>query len=70
MQQLFQQAHEYANLANRARSIVSDVMMACEDLQLQPKKMNEIRKRTARQKKSKNERATCDILLNGLSGRT
>lgn len=51
MQQLFQRAHEYANLANRARSIASDVLMACEDLKLSPKKMNEIRKRTAKRRK-------------------
>jgi len=53
VQQLFQRAHEYANLANRARSIASDVLMACEDLQLPPKKMNEIRKRTARRRKGR-----------------
>jgi transcription initiation factor TFIID subunit 8 len=69
MQQLFQRAHEYANLANRARSIASDVLMACEDLELPPKKMNEIRKSTARRKKGQHERVTSDIILNKLSCR-
>lgn len=42
VQQLFQRAHEYANLANRARAIASDVLLACDDFDLTPKELNKI----------------------------
>lgn len=51
VQQLFQRAHEYANLANRARAIASDVLMAWEDFDLAPNELNRVKKIATRQQK-------------------
>jgi len=37
VERLYQHAHEYSNLANRAGPIVTDLMLACRDINLQPK---------------------------------
>ncbi|KAF8974613.1 hypothetical protein BDZ97DRAFT_38255 [Flammula alnicola] len=53
VQQLFQRAHEYANLANRAGAIASDVLLACEDFDLPPKELYEMKKTTRKRKRGK-----------------
>ncbi|PPQ77712.1 hypothetical protein CVT25_011147 [Psilocybe cyanescens] len=52
VQQLFQRAHEYANLANRASAIASDVLLACEDFDIPPKELYHTKKATAKRKRS------------------
>ncbi|PPQ68844.1 hypothetical protein CVT26_001678 [Gymnopilus dilepis] len=51
VQQLFQRAHEYANLANRAGAIASDVLLACEDFDLSPKELHQAKRLTKKQKR-------------------
>lgn len=43
VQQLFQRTHEYANLANRAGAIASDMLLACEDFNLPPKDLYKVK---------------------------
>ncbi|KAH9482600.1 hypothetical protein JR316_0004700 [Psilocybe cubensis] len=52
VQQLFQRAHEYANLANRASAIASDVLLACEDFDIPPKELYQTKKATSKRKRS------------------
>jgi len=50
VQQLFQRAHEYANLANRASAIASDVLLACEEFHIPPKELYQVRKSAVNRK--------------------
>ena len=54
VQQLFQRTHEYANLANRAGAIASDMLLACEDFNLPPKDLYKLKISTTKRK-----RGTC-----------
>ncbi|KIM45841.1 hypothetical protein M413DRAFT_440888 [Hebeloma cylindrosporum] len=47
VQQLFQRAHEYANLANRASAIASDVLLACEEFHIPPKMGSDVERAPA-----------------------
>ncbi|KAF8165000.1 hypothetical protein B0H34DRAFT_687373 [Crassisporium funariophilum] len=58
IQQLFQRAHEYANLANRAGAIASDLLLACEDFNLPPKELYEVKKATTKRKRARAVPAT------------
>jgi len=69
VQQLFQRAHEYANLANRARAIASDVLLACEDFDLTPKKLNKVNKVTAKRRKGMRSVHRSSLYLNASPGR-
>lgn len=51
VRQLFQRAHEYANLANRAGAITSDVLLACEDFDMPPKELYQVKKGTHKRKR-------------------
>lgn len=51
VQQLFQRAHEYANLANRAGAIPSDVLLACEEFDIPPKELYQVTKTKLRKRK-------------------
>lgn len=51
VQQLFQRAHEYANLANRAGAIASDLLLACEDFDLHPKDLYKVKISTTKRKR-------------------
>ena len=50
VQQLFQRTHEYANLANRAGAIASDMLLACEDFNLPPKDLYKVKRSTTKRK--------------------
>ena len=52
VQQLFQRTHEYANLANRAGAIASDMLLACEDFNLPPKDLYKVKISTKKRKRS------------------
>jgi transcription initiation factor TFIID subunit 8 len=52
VQQLFQRAHEYANLANRASAIASDILLACEDFDIPPKELYQVKKMSTKSKRS------------------
>ncbi|TFK43182.1 hypothetical protein BDQ12DRAFT_168052 [Crucibulum laeve] len=52
MEQLFERAHEYANLANRASAIASDLILACEEFDLLPKELYALRKRSSKRKRT------------------
>ena len=52
VQQLFQRTHEYANLANRAGAIASDMLLACEDFNLPPKDLYKIKISTTKRKRA------------------
>ena len=52
VQQLFQRTHEYANLANRAGAIASDMLLACEDFNLPPKALYKVKISTRKRKRS------------------
>ncbi len=69
VQQLFQRAHEYANLANRARAIASDVLLACEDFDLTPRELNKVNKVTAKRKKGMHCVHRSSLYLNASLGR-
>lgn len=51
VQQLFQRTHEYANLANRAGAIASDMLLACEDFNLPPKDLYKVKTSTRKRKR-------------------
>jgi hypothetical protein len=51
VQQLFQRTHEYANLANRAGAIASDMLLACEDFNLPPKDLYKVKISTKKRKR-------------------
>ncbi|KAJ3509270.1 hypothetical protein NLJ89_g5312 [Agrocybe chaxingu] len=51
VQQLFQRAHEFANLANRAGAIASDLLLACEDYGMPPKELYQVKNATSRKRK-------------------
>ncbi|CAA7260193.1 unnamed protein product [Cyclocybe aegerita] len=51
IQQLFQRTHEFANLANRASAIASDLLLACEDFDMPPKELYQVKKATSRKRK-------------------
>jgi hypothetical protein len=51
VQQLFQRTHEYANLANRAGAIASDMLLACEDFNLHPKDLYKVKISTTKRKR-------------------
>ena len=51
VQQLFQRAHEYANLANRAGAIASDVLLSCENFDITPKELYQVKKSTLKRKR-------------------
>ncbi|TBU44764.1 hypothetical protein BD309DRAFT_957609 [Dichomitus squalens] len=50
IEQLYERAHEYANLANRAKPVITDVMSASEDYNLE---LSEIRRLTRKSRKRK-----------------
>lgn len=50
VQELFHTAHEYANLSNRAGTVASDLVLACDDLKLPPKAFYSIKKRVLKRK--------------------
>ncbi|KAF9485405.1 hypothetical protein BDN70DRAFT_871456 [Pholiota conissans] len=52
VQQLFQRAHEYANLSNRAGPIASDVLLACEEFDMPPQELYRLKK-TLKRKRGK-----------------
>jgi len=52
VQQLFQRTHEYANLANRAGAIASDMLLACEDFNLPPKDLYKVKISTTKRKRA------------------
>ena len=52
VQQLFQRTHEYANLANRAGAIASDMLLACEDFNLPPKDLYKVKVSTTKRKRA------------------
>ncbi|KAF9563716.1 hypothetical protein CPC08DRAFT_686264 [Agrocybe pediades] len=56
VQQLFQRAHEYANLANRAGAIASDLLLACEDLDMPPKELYQVQKANMKRKHRNEDR--------------
>ncbi|PPQ69382.1 hypothetical protein CVT24_001651 [Panaeolus cyanescens] len=51
VQQLYQRAHEYANLANRANAVASDVVQACEDFDIEPKDLWAVKNSSLRRRK-------------------
>lgn len=42
VQQLFERAHQYANLANRAIPIAKDMLLACEERDLKSKDLRAV----------------------------
>jgi len=52
VRQLFQRAHEYANLSNRAGAIASDVLLACEEFDMLPKELYQTKKTTTKSTRS------------------
>ncbi|KAF9040628.1 hypothetical protein BJ165DRAFT_1350640 [Panaeolus papilionaceus] len=63
VQQLYQRAHEYANLANRAGVIASDLVIACEDFDIQPKDLYAVKVNSLRKRKRGNHDPTKLITL-------
>ncbi|TFK76149.1 hypothetical protein BDN72DRAFT_756228 [Pluteus cervinus] len=53
IEDIFQKAHEYANLANRAGPIATDLLLSCTDYNIPPEALRTIRKRASRRKKDK-----------------
>jgi transcription initiation factor TFIID subunit 8 len=51
IEMLYERAHEYANLANRAGPITTDLMLACQDFRLQPKELHRVSPNSSKNKK-------------------
>lgn len=52
VEELFSKAHEYANLANRAGPIASDLVLACDDYNLPPAELYSVQRKALGRKKS------------------
>lgn len=52
VEQLFSRAHEYANLANRAGAIATDLVLACDEFNMTPKDLRTVKTRTEKKKRS------------------
>ena len=52
MQQLYERAHEYANLANRAKPVVTDVLAASDDYNLEAGEIYRLSKKSKKRKRS------------------
>jgi hypothetical protein len=48
VQSLYEQAHEYANLANRAVPVAADLLVACNDRGIKSKDMHSVAKSAGR----------------------
>jgi transcription initiation factor TFIID subunit 8 len=55
VEQLYERAHEYANLANRSGPLVTDLQLACEDFKLPKALRSTGTKNTGKNKKSQSE---------------
>ena len=51
VQQLYERAHEYANLANRAKPVVTDVLAASDDYNLEPSEVYRLTKKSRKRKR-------------------
>ncbi len=51
IQQLYERAHEYANLANRAKPVVTDLLSASEDYNLEPSEIRRLTKKSRKRKR-------------------
>lgn len=51
IEQLYERAHEYANLANRARPVVTDLLSASEDYNLEPSEIRRLTKKSRKRKR-------------------
>ncbi|TFK27052.1 hypothetical protein FA15DRAFT_587120 [Coprinopsis marcescibilis] len=51
VQQLYQRAHEYANLANRAGAIASDLLKACDEFDVPTNELYEVAKKAKRKRR-------------------
>ncbi|KAJ2933652.1 hypothetical protein H1R20_g3425, partial [Candolleomyces eurysporus] len=63
VQQLYERAHEYANLANRAGVIAPDLLQACEEFYMPASELQSAAKRA---KKKKRKFRTADVALSFL----
>ncbi|KAI0751431.1 hypothetical protein C8Q80DRAFT_1268666 [Daedaleopsis nitida] len=52
IQQLYERAHEYANLASRARPLVSDVLSATDDYNLEASEIYRLSRKSRKRKRS------------------
>ncbi|KAF5388266.1 hypothetical protein D9615_000173 [Tricholomella constricta] len=52
--QLFERAHEYANLSNRAGAIATDLVLACKEFDVPPEALRGLNARTRRKKRKTN----------------
>ncbi|KAM5535705.1 hypothetical protein V8D89_010692 [Ganoderma adspersum] len=51
VQQLYERAHEYANLATRAKPVVTDLLSASEDYNLEPSEIRRLTKKSRKRKR-------------------
>ena len=51
VQQLYERAHEYANLANRAKPVVTDVLAASDDYNLEASEVYRLTKKSRKRKR-------------------
>lgn len=52
VERLYERAHEYANLSNRAGAIATDLVLACEEYKLSPKTLHPMRSKIKKRKRS------------------
>ncbi|KAF7301476.1 hypothetical protein MIND_00713000 [Mycena indigotica] len=62
IQRLYERAHQYANLSNRSGAIATDMILACEELDIVPEKLRPMRSKMKRKKKSKEVPAVPSLL--------
>ncbi|RDB23153.1 hypothetical protein Hypma_009597 [Hypsizygus marmoreus] len=63
VEQLFQRAHEYANLSNRAEAIATDLVLACEEFDVPPKALRKIHAKTKKRVRKNAATAHAPVLL-------
>ncbi|KAH6915400.1 hypothetical protein BKA70DRAFT_576059 [Coprinopsis sp. MPI-PUGE-AT-0042] len=63
VQQLYQRAHEYANLSNRAGAIASDVLKACEEFDMPINELHSVAKSNRRKRRKIGEHNLNTTLL-------
>lgn len=52
VEQLFERAHEYANLSNRAGAIATDLILACSEFNMPPEAFRTVKAKTRKRARS------------------
>ncbi|KAF8076141.1 hypothetical protein FPV67DRAFT_1664442 [Lyophyllum atratum] len=63
VEQLFERAHEYANLSNRAGAIATDLILACDEFDMLPEKLRGVQLKTRRKRRRSDAAVHAPTLL-------